>query len=130
MIKKTPDTSGLVTTTVLNTKLSEFENSSFVTTPVLNTKIGEVENKPSDHAKNITTTEFNRLTAENFTARFIQANLVSKTDFDYKLISFNRKINNFTFKNCLFGATNIVRNSDKENYVKSGFGITCDNTGF
>ena len=32
------------------------------------------------------------MTAENFDARLKQANLVSKTDFDNKLISFNRKI--------------------------------------
>ena len=30
---------------------------------------------------------------------------------------------NFKFKNCLFGATNIVKNSDKEKYVYSGYGI-------
>ena len=34
--------------------------------------------------------------------------------------------NNFKFKNCLFGATNIVKNSDKEKYVYSGYGITFD----
>ena len=39
-----------------------------------------------------TTGEFNKLTAENFAARLIEPNLVSKTDFDNKLISFNRKI--------------------------------------
>ena len=32
--------------------------------------------------------------------------------------------NNFKFKNCLFGATNIVKNSDKEKYVYSEYGIT------
>ena len=31
--------------------------------------------------------------------------------------------NNFKFKNCLFGATNTVKNSDKEKYVYSGYGI-------
>ena len=41
------DTSGLVTTTVLNTKISEIENkilntSNIVTTTLLNTKISEV----------------------------------------------------------------------------------------
>ena len=45
-----PYASGLVTTTVLNTKISEAENKipdaiSLVTTTVLNTKIGEVETK-------------------------------------------------------------------------------------
>ena len=34
--------------------------------------------------------------------------------------------NNFKFKNCLFGATNIVKNSDKEKYVYRGYGITFD----
>ena len=84
-------------TTVLNTKISEVENttldtSSLVTTTVLNTKIGEVDNKISDHAKYITTQEFNKLTAENFAARLKQANLVSKTDFDNKPRTFNRNI--------------------------------------
>ena len=37
--------------------------------------------------------------------------------------------NNFKFKNCLFGATNIVKNSDKEKYVYSGYGITVDTAG-
>ena len=34
------------------------------------------------------------------------------------------------FKNCLFGATNIVKNSDKEKYVYSGYRITFDSAGF
>ena len=34
----------------------------------------------------------NQLTADNFAARLKEINLVSKTDFDNKLISFNRKI--------------------------------------
>ena len=34
--------------------------------------------------------------------------------------------NNFKFKNCLFGATNVVKNSDKEKYVYRGYGITFD----
>ena len=37
--------------------------------------------------------------------------------------------NNFNFKNCLFGATNIVKNSYKEKYVYSGCGITFDSAG-
>ena len=32
--------------------------------------------------------------------------------------------NNFKSKNCLFGATNILKNSDKEKYVYSQYGIT------
>ena len=34
----------------------------------------------------------NKLAAENFAASLTQANLAGKTDFDNKLISFNRKI--------------------------------------
>ena len=60
-----------------------------MTTTVVNTKVSEVENKICDHAKYITTQEFIKLTAENFGARLKQANLVSKTDLDnivyYKL---------------------------------------------
>ena len=37
--------------------------------------------------------------------------------------------NDFEFKNCLFGATNIVKNSDKEKYVYSGYGITFYSAG-
>ena len=40
----------------------------------------------------ITTQDFNKLTAEQFTSRLKEADLVSKTDSDNKLIRFNRKI--------------------------------------
>ena len=68
------------------------DNSILVTTFVLNTKINEVENKVPDDAKYVTTQEFNNLTADNFKERLKQVNLVSKTDFASKLISFDRKI--------------------------------------
>ena len=92
-----PDTSGLVTATVLHTKISEVGNkmphtSCLVTTTALNTKISEVENKIPDNSKYITTQEFDKLTAEDFEARFKQADLVTKTDFDNKLTSFNKRI--------------------------------------
>ena len=54
-----------------------------MTTIVLNTKFSEIENKISDHAKYITTPEFNKLTAES---------LVTKTNFDNKLINFNEQL--------------------------------------
>ena len=63
-----------------------------VTTTVLNRKISEVENKIPNHDKYITTPKFNKLTAENFAARLKQASLVTKTDFDNKLTSFNKRI--------------------------------------
>ena len=73
LIKKIWDTSGLVTTIVLNTKISEVENkitntSSLVTTTVLNTKISEIENKIPDNSKYFTNQEVNKLTAKNFEA--------------------------------------------------------------
>ena len=97
LLKKIPDTTGLVTSTILNTEISEIENkmpntSSLVTATVLNTKISEIENKISDPVKYITTQEFNKLTTENFAARLKQAYLVNKTDFDNKLTSFNKRI--------------------------------------
>ena len=61
-------------------------------TTLLNTKINEVENKILNHDKYITTPEFNKLTAENFTASLKQTDLVIKSDFDKKLRSFNRKV--------------------------------------
>ena len=87
--------SGLVTITLLNTKISEIENkipniSNSMTTTVLDTKISETENKIPDNSKYITTQEFNKLAAENFEARLKQADLMRKTDFDNKLTGFNR----------------------------------------
>ena len=86
-----------MTTTVLNTKTSQIKNklpnnSSLVTTTVLSTKISKFKNKFLDQDKYITTPEFNKLTAENFAARLKQTNLVTETDFDDKLTSFNEKI--------------------------------------
>ena len=37
--------------------------------------------------------------------------------------------NNFKFKNCLFGATSVVKNRDKEKYMYSGYRITFDSAG-
>ena len=35
--------------------------------------------------------------------------------------------NNFNFRNCLFGVNKLVKNSDKEKYVHSGYGIITFN---
>ena len=58
------------------------------------TKITEIEKKLTDpdHDKYTTTPEFNTLTPDVFNARLTQANLITKTDFDAKLSSLNRKI--------------------------------------
>ena len=45
-----------------------------------------------NHDKHITTPDFNTLAADVFNARLAQANLITKTDFDAKLSSLNRKI--------------------------------------
>ena len=37
--------------------------------------------------------------------------------------------NNFKFKNCLFGATSVVKNTDKEKHLYSGYRITFDSAG-
>ena len=55
-------------------------------------KLVKLRKKIPNHDNYITTLEFNKLTAENFTARLKQADLVSKTDFDKELANFNRKI--------------------------------------
>ena len=81
----------------MNTKISEAENkipktSSLVNTNALNIKISEVENKIQDHAKYITSREFNKLAAENFAARLKQTKLMNETYFDNKLTSFKKEI--------------------------------------
>ena len=56
--------------------------------------MSELEKKLTDHNhdKYITTPEFNTLAASVFNARLAQANLITKTDFDAKLSSLNRKV--------------------------------------
>ena len=56
--------------------------------------VTEIENNLNDHNcdKYIGTQEFNKLVADVFNARFAQANLITKTDFDAKLSSLNRKM--------------------------------------
>ena len=86
-----------MTTTVLNTKISEVsdkipDTSSLVATAVLNVKSSKVKNKVSGNSKYSVTEKFNKLTAENFAARLKQANLANKTDFDNKLTRFDKPI--------------------------------------
>ena len=58
-------------------------------------KISEIVRKVTahDNDKYIATSEFNNLTAKSFAARLTQVNTVTKTNFDAKLISLNKKIN-------------------------------------
>ena len=57
------------------------------------TNVTEIENKLNNHNhdKYIDTQEFNTLAAV-FNVRLAQANLITKTDFDAKLLSLNRNI--------------------------------------
>ena len=54
-----------------------------------------------NHDKYITTPEFNKLSTDVFNARLAQANLITKTDFDAKLSSLNRKITSNKTKHLL-----------------------------
>ena len=59
-----------------------------------NTKTSEVENKLNNHNhdKYIDASEFNKLATDVFNARLAQANLITKTYFNVKLSSPNKKI--------------------------------------
>ena len=107
---KIPDITNLATKTILNTKINDVEaeiptnlatNTALTAVEIkipdissvakktnYDTKVNEIEKKITDnsHEKYITTPKFNKLTAENFAARLAQANLVTKTDFDNKVI--------------------------------------------
>ena len=57
----------------------------------------------------------------NYTTKIVNAYTV------YDLKAWPRYLtNNFKFKNCLFGATGIVKNNGKEKWVYSGYGIVFD----
>ena len=113
-----PDISNLATKNIINTKINEVKNeipsiSNLATTSALtsvenkipsvsnlvkktdyNAKDTEIEKKLTDHTHDnyITTVEFNKLAADAFKARLVQANIVTKTDFDNKMMSLDRKI--------------------------------------
>ena len=54
-----------------------------------------------NHDKYVTTPEFNTLAAYFFNGRLVQANLITKTDFDAKLLSLNKKITSSKSKHLL-----------------------------
>ena len=48
----------------------------------------------------------------------------------YELTAWSKNpTNNFKFKNCSSGATNVVKNSNQEKYGYSGYGTTFDSAG-
>ena len=92
---KVPDISGLATKAALTTVENKIPSiSGLVKKTDYNTKITDIENKLNNHNhdKYAATSEFNTLAANVFNARLAQANLITKTDFDAKLSSLNRKI--------------------------------------
>ena len=100
---KIPSISGLATISASTTVDNKIPNVSSRNYKNYNTKICEIGKKVTDHDhdKYTTTSEFNKLTTKNFAARLVQANLVTKTDLDTKLISLNNKINSNKTKNVL-----------------------------
>ena len=68
-----------------------------------NTKVTEIENKLNNHNhdKYIDTLGFNKLAVDAFNSRLAQANLVTKTDFDAKLLGRNTKITQNKIKHLL-----------------------------
>ena len=92
---KIPDTSGLATKSALTTVENKITSiSGLVKKTEYNTKITDIEDKLNNHNHNkyVAISEFNTLAADVFNARLAQANLITKTDFDAKLSSLNKKI--------------------------------------
>ena len=92
---KIPDISGLATKTALTTVENNIPSIiGLVKKTDYNTKITDIENKLNNHNhdKYVATSKFNTLAANVFNTRLAQANLITKTEFDAKLSSFNKKI--------------------------------------
>ena len=60
----------------------------------------------------------------NYLTKIVNAYIVYDLDAWPKILS-----NNFNLKNCLFGATDIVKNGEKEKRVYSGYGKVFDGAG-
>ena len=99
-----PSISGLATTSALTAVKNKIPNAHKVVKKTdYDPKISEIEKKLTDHNhdKYITTPEFNKFTAEMFAAKLAQENLITKIDFDNRLMSLNRKINSNKTKHVL-----------------------------
>ena len=125
---KIPDISGLATKTALTTVENKIPSiSGLIKKTGYNTKITDIENKLNNHNhdKYVATSEFNTLGANVFNARLAQANLITKTDFDAKLSSLNKKITTNTTKHFLSdndlsyyrGKQYFDEGSGKQNYL-------------
>ena len=91
---KIPSISGLATNVALTTVGNKVPNiSTLVKKTDYIANINEVEKKLTDHNhdKYVTNSEFKHLAEGVFTARLEHVNLVTKTDFDTKLIGLSKK---------------------------------------
>ena len=72
----------------------------------------------------VDTSEFNKLAIDAFNARLAQVSLITKTDFDAKLSSFNRKITENKSKHLLAeNESNKLKTFDSSYFIgKSHFG--------
>ena len=89
-----PDVSSLATKTASTAVENKIPSvSSLVKKQTMTQKLMKLKNKFTDHnhEKYITTPAFNTLAASVFNARLEQTNLITKTYFDTKLSSLNRK---------------------------------------
>ena len=78
---KIVDIANLPTKTTTNAKINDITNEiPSITNLAVTTGLTVFENKIPYHSNYITTPEFNKLTAENFAARPVQANLAGKND--------------------------------------------------
>ena len=125
---KIPDISGLATKTALTTVENKIPSiSGLVKKTDYNTKITDIENILNNHNddKYVDTSKFNTLAANVFNERLAQANLMTKTDFNAKLSSLNRKITGNKSKHFLNdndlsyyrGKQCFDEGSDKQNYL-------------
>ena len=92
---KIPNISGLATKTALTTVENKIPSiNGLVKKTDYNAKITDIENilNNHNHDKYVATSAFNTLAANVFNTRLAQADLITKTDFDAKLPSLNRKI--------------------------------------
>ena len=123
-----PNISGLATKTALTTVENKIPSiSGLVKKTDYNTKITDIENKLNNHNhdKYVATSEFNTLAADVFNARLAKANLITKTAFDAKLSSLNKRITanktklflNDNYLSYYLGKQYFVEGSGKQNYL-------------
>ena len=92
---KSPNISNLATKSALAAVKNKIPSvCNLVKKTDYNTKVTKIESKliNYNHEKYIDISDFNKFAADVFNARLAQANVITKTDFDAKLSSLNRKI--------------------------------------